>query len=129
MFLVFLPGRSGVNNIIGKAAAIEARKNDAAAEAIANAGADAGNDGDSARLAKKLNSIAAKKGRFVVGAISDPTALPNYVAPKKGEKKPPAKKGAIKTAAAGDLVARRTGNPGGDGARRSGANSLRQSAA
>ena len=32
----------------------------------------------------------------MVGAISDPTALPNYVAPKKGEKKPPAKKGAIK---------------------------------
>jgi phosphatidylserine/phosphatidylglycerophosphate/cardiolipin synthase-like enzyme len=96
LFLVFLPGRSGVNNIIGKAAAIEgAGKNDAAAEAIANAGADAGNDGESARLANKLTSIAAK-GRFVVGAISDPTALPNYVAPKKGEKKPSTKKGAIK---------------------------------
>jgi phosphatidylserine/phosphatidylglycerophosphate/cardiolipin synthase-like enzyme len=96
-FLVFLPGRSGINNIIGEAAAIEgAGKNDAAAQAIASAGAGAGNDGESTRFANKLNSIAAKKGRFVIGAISDPTALPNYVAPKKGEKKPPAKKGTIK---------------------------------
>lgn len=95
-FLVFMPGRSGVNNIIGEAAAIQgAGKNDAAAEAIASAGASAGNDGESTRFANKLTSIAAK-GRFVLGAISDPTALPNYVAPKKGEKKPPVKKGAIK---------------------------------
>src|SRR6202008_2801416 len=91
-FLVFMPGRSGINNISGKAAAIEgAGKNGAAAEASGSAGAGAGNDGESKRFANKLSSIAAKKGRFVVGAISDPTALPNYVAPKKGEKKPPAK--------------------------------------
>jgi phosphatidylserine/phosphatidylglycerophosphate/cardiolipin synthase-like enzyme len=95
-FLVFMPGRSGINNIIGNAAAIQgAGKNDAAAAAIASAGAEAGNDGESTRFANKLTSIAAK-GRFVLGAISDPSALPNYVAPKKGEKKPPAKKGAIK---------------------------------
>ena len=74
-FLVFMPGRSGVNNIIGKAAAIQgAGKNDAAAAAIASAGATAGNDGESERFAKKLTSIAAK-GRFVVGAISDPTGV------------------------------------------------------
>lgn len=79
MFLVFMPGRSGVNNIVGEAAALEG----------------GANDGESARLAKQLTSIAAK-GRFVLGAISDPTAMPNYVAPKKGEKKPPVKKGAIK---------------------------------
>src|SRR5215831_14763339 len=60
-FLVFMPGRSGVNNIIGKAAAIQgAGKNDAAAEAIASAGAEAGNDGESTRFANKLTSIAAK---------------------------------------------------------------------
>ena len=79
MFLVFMPGRSGVNNIIGEAANIEGGRN----------------DGESARFAKKLISIS-DKGRFVLGAISDPTAMPNYVAPKKGEKKPPAKKGSIK---------------------------------
>ena len=58
LFLTFLPGRSGVNNIIGEAA----------------------------QLAEKAASIA-KKGVFVLGAISDPTALPNYVAPKKGAPK------------------------------------------
>jgi phosphatidylserine/phosphatidylglycerophosphate/cardiolipin synthase-like enzyme len=93
-FLVFMPGRSGMNNIIGNAAAIEgAGKSDDATEAIANA--RAGNDGESTRFAKKLTAIA-DKGRFVLGAISDPTAMPNYKAPKKGEKKPPVKKGAIK---------------------------------
>jgi hypothetical protein len=79
MFLVFMPGRSGVNNVIGEAANIEGGRN----------------DGESVRFAKKLTSIA-DKGRFVLGAISDPTAMPNYVAPKKGEKKLPAKKGSIK---------------------------------
>ncbi|MET4606713.1 phosphatidylserine/phosphatidylglycerophosphate/cardiolipin synthase-like enzyme [Bradyrhizobium sp. JR4.1] len=92
-FLVFMPGRSGVNNIIGKGAAIEgAGNNDDAAAAIASA--SAGDDGESARFAKRLTSIA--KDRFVLGAISDPTAMPNYKAPKKGEKRSPAKKRAIK---------------------------------
>jgi phosphatidylserine/phosphatidylglycerophosphate/cardiolipin synthase-like enzyme len=59
LFLTFLPGRSGVNNVIGEAA----------------------------RLADKAASIA-DKGVFVMGAISDPTALPNFVAPKKGAPKP-----------------------------------------
>ena len=75
MFLVFMPGRSGVNNIIGEAAYIA--------------------DGESARFAKKLTSIS-RKGRFVLGAISDPTALPDYKPPAKGTKKAPAKKGSIK---------------------------------
>jgi hypothetical protein len=75
MFLVFMPGRSGVNNIIGEAAYIA--------------------DDESARLAKKLTSIS-DEGRFVVGAISDPTAMPDYKSPTKGTKKAPAKKGAIK---------------------------------
>jgi len=66
MFLVFLPGRSGVNNIIGEAADI-AKKS----------------DGESMRLAKKFNSIA-DKGLFVMGAISDPTAMPDYKPAKKG---------------------------------------------
>ena len=79
MFLVFMPGRSGVNNIVGDAANIEGGRN----------------DGESARIAKKLTSIS-DRGRVVLGAISDPTAMPNYVAPKKGDKKPPAKKGSIK---------------------------------
>ncbi|MBR0753249.1 hypothetical protein JQ604_13750 [Bradyrhizobium jicamae] len=79
MFLVFMPGRSGVNNIVGEAADIERGDK----------------NGESAQFAKKLTSIS-DKGRFVLGAISDPTAMPNYVAPKKGEKKPPVKKGAIK---------------------------------
>jgi phosphatidylserine/phosphatidylglycerophosphate/cardiolipin synthase-like enzyme len=79
MFLVFMPGRSGVNNIVGEAANIDGGRN----------------DGESTRFAKKLTSIS-DKGRFVLGAISDPTAMPNYVAPKKGEKKPPAQKGSIK---------------------------------
>jgi phosphatidylserine/phosphatidylglycerophosphate/cardiolipin synthase-like enzyme len=73
MFLVFLPGRSGVNNIIGEAANIAADK-----------GSKAG--GESIRLAAKLNSLA-DKGRFVMGAISDPTALPDYKAPAKGSPK------------------------------------------
>ena len=75
MFLVFMPGRSGVNNIIGEAAYIA--------------------DGESARFAKKLTSIS-DKGRFVLGAISDPTAMPDYKSSAKGTKKAPAKKGAIK---------------------------------
>jgi PLD-like domain len=75
MFLVFMPGRSGVNNIIGEAAYIA--------------------DGESARFARKLTSIS-DKGRFVLGAISDPTAMPAYKPPAKGAKKTPAKKGAIK---------------------------------
>jgi hypothetical protein len=79
MFLVFLPGRSGVNNIIGEAATI------AGAERMGKS------DGESLRLAKRLTTIA-DKGRFVMGAISDPTALPDYKPPAKG----PAKKGKIK---------------------------------
>ena len=75
MFLVFMPGRSGVNNIVGEAAYIA--------------------DGESARFAKKLTTIS-KKGRFVLGVISDPTAMPDYKAPTKGAKKTPAKKGGIK---------------------------------
>jgi phosphatidylserine/phosphatidylglycerophosphate/cardiolipin synthase-like enzyme len=51
MFLTFLPGQSGRNNVIGEAALMAAQK----------------------------------KNLFVMGAISDPTAMPNYVAPKKGE--------------------------------------------
>src|SRR5262249_25960787 len=62
MFLVFMPGRSGVNNIIGKAAEIEAGKSDSSAKSIAIS--DGGNDGESARLATKLTSIS-EKGRFV----------------------------------------------------------------
>jgi PLD-like domain len=95
MFLVFMPGRAGVNNIVGQAADIArgGKKNIVAAAAEIAGG---GNDGESARLAKKLTSIA-DKGRFVLGAISDPTALPDYKAPEKGAKKAPAKKkGAIK---------------------------------
>jgi phosphatidylserine/phosphatidylglycerophosphate/cardiolipin synthase-like enzyme len=85
MFLVFMPGRAGVNNIVGQAA-------DIAADI-----AGGGNDGESARLARKLTSIAAD-GRFVLGAISDPTALPppDGKPPAKAAKKAPAKKGAIK---------------------------------
>jgi phosphatidylserine/phosphatidylglycerophosphate/cardiolipin synthase-like enzyme len=54
LFLTFLPGLSGKNNIIGEAAAL-------------------------AQKQKKL---------FVMGAISDPKALPNYVPVKKGEPNP-----------------------------------------
>jgi len=79
MFLVFMPGRSGVNNVIGEAATI------ASAERAGKS------DGESLRLAKRLTSIA-DKGRFVMGAISDPTAMPDYKPPAKGA----AKRGAIK---------------------------------
>jgi hypothetical protein len=48
-------------------------------------------DGESLRLAKRLTSIA-DKGRFVMGAISDPTAMPDYKPPAKGT----AEKGRIK---------------------------------
>jgi PLD-like domain len=69
MFLVFLPGRSGVNNIIGQAADIAGKS-----------------DGESTRLAKKFNSIA-DNGRFVMGAISDPSAMPALKPPAKGTAK------------------------------------------
>jgi hypothetical protein len=75
MFLTFLPGRSGVNNVIGEAAQ------------LAEKGAPGG---EAAKLADRIASIGDKKDVFVMGAISDPTALPNYQAPKKGE---PKKKG------------------------------------
>jgi len=91
MFLVFMPGRSGVNNVIGQAATI------AGAENLGKS------DGESLRLAKRLNEIA-DKGRFVMGAISDPTAMPDFKPPAKaganggakGAAKGAAKKGAIK---------------------------------
>ena len=79
MFLVFMPGRSGVNNIIGEASDISKME------------AGGKSDGESLRLAARLNSIA-DKGRFVMGAISDPTAMPDYKAPAKGS----GKKGGIK---------------------------------
>jgi hypothetical protein len=79
MFLVFMPGRSGVHNIIGEAAT------------IAGAERTGKSDGESLRLAKRLTSIA-DKGRFVMGAISDPTAMPDYKPPAKGT----AEKGRIK---------------------------------
>lgn len=69
MFLVFLPGPSGVNNIIGEAADIAKHS-----------------DGESVGLAKKFNSIA-DKGLFVMGAISDPTAMPDYKLDEKGAPK------------------------------------------
>jgi phosphatidylserine/phosphatidylglycerophosphate/cardiolipin synthase-like enzyme len=82
MFLVFMPGRSGVNNIVGRAAD------------IAQTDTPGGADGDSARLTRKLQSLE-KADKFVMGAISDPSALPDYKAPpktsgqKKGTIKPP----------------------------------------
>jgi len=76
MFLVFLPGRSGVNNVIGEAAT------------IANAERVGKSDGESLRLAKRLTSLA-DKGRFVMGAISDPSAMPDYKPPAKGKTKKP----------------------------------------
>jgi len=74
MFLVFLPGRSGINNVVGEAAKVAQST-----------------DSEGIRLAKRFNSIA-QKGLFVMGAISDPSALPDYKPPAKGA----AKKGAIK---------------------------------
>jgi phosphatidylserine/phosphatidylglycerophosphate/cardiolipin synthase-like enzyme len=56
LFLTFLPGESGKQNIIGEAATL----------------------------------AQAKPGLLVMGAISDPTAMPNYVRVKKGEPDPDA---------------------------------------
>jgi phosphatidylserine/phosphatidylglycerophosphate/cardiolipin synthase-like enzyme len=80
MFLVFLPGRAGVNNIVGKAANIAQTDTPGAA------------DGESERLTRKLRSLE-KSDKFVMGAISDPTALPEYKPPAKTAGQ---KKGAIK---------------------------------
>lgn len=79
MFLVFMPGRSGVNNVVGEAAT------------IANSDRVGKSDGESLRLARRLTTIA-NKGRFVMGAISDPSAMPDYKPPSDGAKK----KGGIK---------------------------------
>jgi phosphatidylserine/phosphatidylglycerophosphate/cardiolipin synthase-like enzyme len=54
LFLTFLPGVSGRNNIIGEAALLAKQKQDL----------------------------------FVMGAISDPSAMPNFTKPKKGEPDP-----------------------------------------
>jgi hypothetical protein len=59
MFLTFLPSRSGVNSVVGEAA----------------------------QLAEKAGALA-DKGLFVMGAISDPSAMPGYTAPVKDAPKP-----------------------------------------
>jgi hypothetical protein len=92
MFLVFLSGRSGINNVVGEAAKVAQSS-----------------DSEGIRLAKRFNSIA-DKGLFVMGAISDPSALPDYKPPEKGGRE----EGRNQIATPRHLVARRRSEQGGN---------------
>ena len=107
MFLVFMPGRSGVNNIIGEAAYVA--------------------DGERAVREEADFDLGQRPLRAWRHQRPDGDAGLQIIG--QGHEEGAGEEGRHQAAASGHLVAGRTGKPGGDGPGRRGADSLRQSQA